>query len=377
MKPKVAYFTNVAPHYREKLWLAFIENLKVEFHFFFGKHPNPSIKSIDFEEPRWQEYQKQIHDIENIKFKGRLIYQAGVIKQILFNNWDVIILLGDANIISNWIAAKLARFRGIPVIFWGHGIYGNEMYLKKKIRKIFLSLADINLVYGHWAKNQMIKENFNPEHIKVIYNSLDYQQSKALREIVIIPRFYKPYFKNIQKTFIFIGRLTKQKKLHLLIYSLSELAEKDQHFNLMIIGDGQEKENLRTLAKKLHVNIYFMGACYDEKKIAECMANADFCVSPGNVGLTAIHAMSYGTPVCTNNDFSNQGPEFEAIQSWETGCFFDWNQQNLTETIINWFEKAPKRELVREQCYRIVDENYNPNTQTEILKKAIKELTIH
>jgi hypothetical protein len=70
-------------------------------------------------------------------------------------------------------------------------------------------------------------------------------------------------------------------------------------------------------------------------------------------------------------------PEFEAIQSWETGCFFDWNQQNLTETILDWFKKAPKREIVRQKCYRMIDEKYNPSTQTEILKKIIKELTTH
>ena len=375
MRPKVAYFTNIAPHYREKLWLAFIENLKVEFHFFFGNHPNQSVKSIDFEEPQWQEYHRQIHNLKNIKLNGRLIYQVGIIKQILFNNWDILILLGDANLLSSWLAAVIAKIKGTPVIIWGHGIYGNETSLKKKVRKTFLSLADINLVYGHWAKNQMTKENFNPEHIEVIYNSLDYEQSKALRNLVIIPEFYESYFKYNQKTLIFIGRLTKVKRLHLLIQSISELAKKSQHFNLMVLGDGQEKENLVALAKKLHVTAYFMGACYDEKKIAECMANADLCVSPGNVGLTAIHAMSYGTPVCTNNDFSNQMPEFEAIQPGETGCFFDWNKRNLTETIINWFEKAPKRELVREKCFRVIDENYNPDTQTEILKKVIQELT--
>jgi glycosyltransferase involved in cell wall biosynthesis len=377
MKPKVAYFTNVAPHYREKLWLALIENLEVDFHFFFGIHPNPSIKSIDFQEKQWRDYQKQIHVINNIRFKRRLIYQAGVIKQILFNNWDVIILLGDANIISNWIAAKLARFRGIPVIFWGHGIYGNESTIKKVIIKAFLSIPNTILVYGHWAKKLLVKENFNPEHIKVIYNSLNYQKSKALRHRVILPEYYESYFKNKQKTLIFIGRLTKVKRLYLLIQSVSKLAAKGHHFNLMIIGDGKEKENLEALAKKLQISVYFIGACYDENKIAECMANADLCVSPGNVGLTGIHAMSYGTPVCTNNDFKNQMPEFEAIKPWETGCFFDWNKQNLSETILDWFKKAPKREIVRQKCYRMIDEKYNPSTQTEILKKIIKELTTH
>ena len=44
-------------------------------------------------------------------------------------------------------------------------------------------------------------------------------------------------------------------------------------------------------------------------------------VSPGNVGLTAIHSLSYGTPVLTHNNFNNQMPEVESIQPGFNGYF--------------------------------------------------------
>jgi glycosyltransferase involved in cell wall biosynthesis len=143
----------------------------------------------------------------------------------------------------------------------------------------------------------------------------------------------------------------------------------------MIIGDGDVKEDLESLAKKLVVDAYFFGACYEEEKISEFMSNAGLCVSPGNVGLTSIHAMSYGIPVCTNDDFKNQMPEFEAIKPWETGCFFEKEKENLAEIISKWFERSPSREKVRTNCYDVVDNFYNPNMQLEVLRKAIKDLT--
>jgi glycosyltransferase involved in cell wall biosynthesis len=247
--------------------------------------------------------------------------------------------------------------------------------LKRIVRKSFLSLANINLVYGHWAKNLLIKENLQENSLRVIYNSVNYEICKPLREKAIMQNFYTEYFKNDLHTLVFIGRLTVEKRLDLFIKAVYKLNKKSEKFNLMIIGDGKVKEELENLAKKLKVNSYFFGACYKEEKISQFMANADLCVSPGNVGLTSIHSMSYGTPVCTNNDFNNQGPEFEAIKPWETGCFFEKEKENLAETISKWFEKSPSREKVRTNCYDVVDNFYNPNMQLEVLRKAIKDLT--
>jgi glycosyltransferase involved in cell wall biosynthesis len=375
MNKKVAYFTNIAPHYREKLWLAFARDLDVEFHFYYGNNSDKSIKSVNFKNENWKGLENQVHIIDNIKVKNRLIYQRHVLKEVAFKHWDVIILLGDANILSNWLAAIVAWLKGIPVIFWGHGIYGSESFLKRTVRKSFLSLANINLVYGHWARNLLIEENFQPVSIRVIYNSVNYERSTALRVNAVSPNFYKSYFKNDLPTLIFIGRLTRVKRLQLLIEAVHQLNLATKKFNLVLIGDGEVIQDLKSLAKKLEVNAYFHGASYNEQEISKFIANADLCVSPGNVGLTSIHSMSYGTPVCTNDDFKNQGPEFEAIKAWETGCFFDKEKGNLVETISKWFEKSPSREKVRTNCYDVVDNFYNPNMQLEVLRKAIKDLT--
>jgi glycosyltransferase involved in cell wall biosynthesis len=372
---KVAYLTNIAPHYREKLWLTFAKESGVEFHFFYGSSAQQSIASINFNKAEWKEYQDQIHEVKNIKFNNRLIFQRKAISQLLSKKWDCIILLGDANLLSNWILAFLAKIKNIPVLFWGHGIYGNESFYKKNIRKTFLSLGDVNLVYGHWARNLMVNENgFKENEVKVIYNSLDYEVSLNQRKTSVIPSFYYSYFKNNLPTLIFIGRLTKVKKLYILINALNELNINDKRFNLILIGDGEAKQELEDLSNRLQEDVCFYGACYDEKLISEFIANADLCVSPGNVGLTSIHSMSYGTPVCTNNDFKNQMPEFEAIIDGVTGCFFNKDKNNLTSTISNWFKYAKEREEIRVNCYKVVDKYYNPKTQLGVLKNAFQEI---
>ena len=373
---KIAFFTNIAPHYRERLWLTFAKKLDAEIHFYFGENKNQSIAPIDFQKEEWDNYRHLIHKTENYKLNKRLIYQTHVLRHVLFKKWDAILLLGDANIVSNWVIAIIANLKGIPVIFWGHGLYGNEKGFKKWIRKSFLRLADYNLVYGNWAKNLLLKEGFKEDALKVIYNSVNYEISKPLRVDAIEENFYRAYFHNDLPTLIFIGRLTKSKKLDLLINALHILNTQQKRFNLIILGDGEEKEKLESLAKTLGENVFFYGECYDEVVISKFLANADLCVSPGNVGLTSIHSMSYGTPVCTTDDFKNQGPEFEAIKAEKTGCFFDHKKQNIAETISKWFEKAKNREEIRQNCYKVVDTYYNPDVQLNVLKSVLDEVLV-
>jgi len=255
MKPKVAYFTNIAPHYREKLWLSLANDLGVEFHFYFGYKPNQSIKSIDFTAVQWKDLNNQIHLIENIEVNNTLVYQSKVLREVLFKKWDVIILLGNARIINVWIAAIIARLKGVPVVLWGHGLYGSEKFLKKTFLKTFLSLANVVLVYGEFAKNLMLKEKFKEKYVKVIYNSVNYEEAKSLRNKYLSDNYYQKYFNNDHKTLIFIGRVTKIKKLHLLIDTICTLQQKGKFYNLMIVGDGEDRQRIENISSRLEVKV--------------------------------------------------------------------------------------------------------------------------
>lgn len=108
------------------------------------------------------------------------------------------------------------------------------------------------------------------------------------------------------------------------------------------------------------------------KKNAELIYNADLCVAPGNVGLTAMHTMVFGTPVISHNNFPWQMPEFEAIHPGETGDFFEMdNVDSLARTINQWFDSGKSREEVRHACYHEIDTQWNPKFQIEVIKNLL------
>lgn len=123
----------------------------------------------------------------------------------------------------------------------------------------------------------------------------------------------------------------------------------------------------------LDSQIWFYGPSYDENTNAVLLYNAEVCVSPGNVGLTSIHSLSYGTPVVTNDNFDTQMPEFEAIQSGLTGSFFHENDVNsLANAIEDWIQCTPsKTEMTRRLAREKIANEWSVNYQIELLKKIL------
>ena len=134
------------------------------------------------------------------------------------------------------------------------------------------------------------------------------------------------------------------------------------------------KSDLQALSRELGLEnqVWFYGACYDEKVNAELLYNADLCVSPGNVGLTAIHSLMFGCPDLTHDNFKMQMPEFESIVSGKTGDFFEYgNVDSLAQKIGQWFDNSKDRELIRKNCFEEIDNSWNPEYQIDVFKRAL------
>tara|TARA_Y100000768_G_C23893675_1_gene641431 strand:- start:175 stop:990 length:816 start_codon:yes stop_codon:yes gene_type:complete len=267
------------------------------------------------------------------------------------------------NVISNWVLAIFGRLFRIKVYYWGHGIYGNESFLKRLFRFLFLKLAYGHILYGERAKNELIRNGFDKEKLHVVYNSLNYDIQKKHFEKLLKKKTETKVFK-----LIFIGRLTKTKKIDLLIKALGKISNQIK-YELSIVGDGSEKYYLVNLKNELGLsNIKFLGSIHEEQVLSELIFNSNICVSPGNIGLTAMHSLSYGTPVITHNDFKNQMPEAEAITENINGLFFKKDNINdLAEKILKSSEIKFDKYLARS----IIDKKYNPSFQKQVFDNLI------
>lgn len=306
---------------------------------------------------------------------GPLHLQRGIWRAVKDRRVTHVIFLGNPWFVSYWLLAPLLRLRGKRVLFWSHGwISEREPPVRARLKELFFRLADALLLYGHRARQIGLARGFSPERLHVIGNSLDYpaQQaqfealagasSAALRSELGLPAD--------RHVIICTARLTEKCRFDLLIHAAHELARQGEPVFLLLVGEGPARDSLEALARALGVEHRFWGACYDETVIARLYKASDLTVSPGKVGLTAMHSMAYGTPVISHGNLDHQMPEFEAIVPGLTGEFFQENSlESLAATIRTWFAQHPVKP--ERACIERIEAEFTPASQRLRIEAAL------
>jgi len=370
-KERVAVIYDSFPHYRKGI----IEELAASDcydYYFFGNstYRDVTIKAYDFN--------PGIRVIRTNGFSWRHFnFQTNIFKGLLQNKISHCIFLGNPWFISYWVLTPILRLLGKKVYFWSHGwITRREPALRGTVKSLFFRLPHALLLYGRRSKEIGVSRGFSAERMYVINNSLDYRAQKALFESLaklsqneLRSQFQFPLDR---KVIICTARVTRKCRFDLLMHAAAKLKSCNREIFLVIVGDGPEKEALSALAASLGLAHRFWGACYDEELIARLYKAADLTVSPGKVGLTAMHSMAYGTPVISHDNFDNQMPEYEAITPGVTGGFFAENSSDdLARAILDWFDKHPKKP--EKECIACIEAEFTPSFQRRVIERALQE----
>lgn len=366
---KLCLIYNYAQHYRANIFSLLDRELKCDF--VFGDSMD-DVKKMDY-----GLLQGKVTETHTKRLIAGWYWQPRVIGYV-FKDYDNYIILGDTRSLSTWLFCVASRlfYPKKKVYFWTHGWYGKETMIESWIKKFYYRLPNGGIfLYGNYARGLMIKEGFDGNKLFTIHNSLDYEKQIEVRSKLHKTDIYESHFSVDGYNLVFIGRLTTVKKLDMLLIALRKCLDMGERINCTFVGDGAVMGILRSLTEelKLENNVWFYGPCYNEERIGELVYNADLCVSPGNVGLTAMHSLVYGTPVLTHNKFSLQMPEFEAIVEGKTGSFFEYdNIDSLASSISRWLaDYGEEREMIRNNCFDEIDNNWTPSFQLDVIKKQL------
>lgn len=99
-------------------------------------------------------------------------------------------------------------------------------------------------------------------------------------------------------TLIYVGRLSKEKRVDLVVDTARELQNRGVPVHTAIVGSGPDEATLERRAQGLDVR--FHGFVKDRRHVANLLAAADVAMAPcpcETFGLAALEAMASGTPV--------------------------------------------------------------------------------
>ena len=243
-----------------------------------------------------------IHRIRlyRIRFVGIILFWLRILLTIKTINPDIIhvqgiTLIGTLAVITNILFKK-------PYIVYARG---SDIYLPWKYKKIMIkhifnrAAAIVTLTYD---LKRTVKEMYGKDAL-VIPNGVDFDKYINLKDRDLVRS--KMGISTASNVLLFVGTLKPIKGVRYLIKAMNTVHQSNEDIKLLIVGDGEEKEYLEHLTKKLNLNevISFIGSV-PNVKVPDYMYSADILVQPSiseGFPVVILEAMALGLPIITTN----------------------------------------------------------------------------
>jgi 1,2-diacylglycerol 3-alpha-glucosyltransferase len=212
--------------------------------------------------------------------------------------------------VSGSLAMRHCVPRNIPVVFTNHSRYDlmTHAYLPilpdtigdaalKAYLSPFYRACDLVIIPSP-SMRQILEQHFGlVSPVEVIPNGLDLMPYR--KEIQPVDRSEFGFTTN-DVVSIYVGRLSPEKNLSLLLRAFNGVAATYEHVRLLVVGDGPERENLEAQVKLMNIasKVFFTGMI-DYKEIPSYLAASDIFVTPSSsetFGLSTVEGMAAGLP---------------------------------------------------------------------------------
>lgn len=312
IKPKLLRLTNTIMHYSIPVNNLLSNYFDVTVAHYGKKNDDSSIKF------------KQI--ILNPKKLGPFTYFKEDIYK-LCQEYDAIIALADLHILP-FVTLGIRKKRNFSLTFYGIGVsasYNKKLDEDRKLDNIrfwLMKKADSNVFYSDYPVKRYENAGFEKESLFVANNTV------YIPEKIEIPKE--------KKHFLFVGTLYKAKKIYELLDAYEIFLKKNgaPAYPLLIIGDGEERENIKDWIEKngYQNNILLKGAIYDQEILKSYYKDAIALVSPGQAGLSVLNSLAYGVPFITTRDAITGGEIFN-IRNNYNGILYSGDIMELSNII--------------------------------------------
>lgn len=267
------------------------------------------------------------------------------------------------------VSNVLKKIYNIPLVVTLHSMNTGSNSLIDNFRRFSLYNANMSIFVSESLKQKAIERYSvsNIDHFKVVYNGVEINE-----EILK----HNENDKNIESSnrIVFCGRLAPVKGVDILLKAFHILCDKVKDTELVIIGDGISKDELKSMCIKKNIShrVHFVGNI-DNAEVRNYFRNSDIVVVPSReepFGLVAIEAMSEKACVVS----SNVGGLKEIIKPGCNGMLFESeNHIQLADLLIELMNNKDLRFRLAENGFKEAN-NYSWQKTSEKIFSYYNEL---
>ncbi len=316
----------------------------------------PDVPSASLTDMRWVHTRCR-------RLVGTVFIQSHVVSRALTGKADVVVYTGDPRFATTWLAAAISRLRGRRVLMWTHGWTHPDRPPTRMLRLAFYNLANGLIVYARRARTIGQRMGYRKPFF-VVGNSMGAPAAIPLPD---------DRDRRTAQRWIIVSRLIAERRLDAVLTQMARLMASGKRVELDVVGDGPVRMDLQAQAQALNVPVRFHGALYDPLDTEKLLVEADILLSPGHVGLAAIHALSTGCPVATHADNDRQMPEEAAVVPGVTGVRFERGDYEQMADLAWAFVASSDRAAVVLACHAEVARYWSPQAHAAGILNALNE----
>jgi len=266
--------------------------------------------------------------------------------------------------LASWAILFYCKIKGIKTILSNESTAGDHQRkgLKELIKSLIIKQFDGYFNFGTLSKNYLLDLGAKSTKMLVNRNCVD---NIALRNI------YEQHFQNrlsTQKTlgiapynFIFVGRLIHYKNLLNFLESFADAQNQiKSDWGVIILGDGEQKEDLIQLVNEKHIKNVSFQAGVSWQQVPEYLALSDVLVLPSYSepwGLVVNEAMACGLPVMVSEKC---GCAIDLVKNGENGYIFSpYNKVEMTNILLKFMGHTQNLKEMGLTSQQIIQE-YSP-----------------
>ena len=324
-------------------------------------------------QPRPDEHIQPVNHLTNAKLvhaknwhlfrgSGYLCIQVGLMSWLRRWQPDVLIVEANPRYLRTPAAVRWMHRQQRPVIGWGLGappLSGPLSRIRRKRRQNFIRQFDVLITYSQIGAEEYARLGFPQDHIVIAFNAVSPAPKHPF------PMRALPQAEDKARV-LFVGRLQKRKNLDNLINACAALPPGLQP-ELVIVGDGPDRQRLEALADAHYPTTRFTGALYDQELVDQFL-QADLFVLPGTGGLAIQQAMSYGLPVIAAEADGTQADLVRQQNGWQVPPD---NPAALTHALQAALSNLPALREMGKESFHIVTEEINLEQMVESFVTAL------
>ena len=267
---------------------------------------------------------------------------------------DLVVMTQENKMLFNHVFRFLHR--GQKMALWGHGRNfqsTRQGSLSERIKRWLLTRTDWWFAYTDMSAKIVAAADFPVQRVTVLNNSIDthaLSSDLALTTEKMVTQARARYGVGAGPIGIMIASLHRDKKIGFLIEAARTLRRAIPDFELILVGDGPERNKVRRAMLEEPDWIHWVGARTGSEK-ALLLKMSTVTLNPGMVGLGILDAFVAKVPMVTTHS-QYHSPEIAYLENGINGLITDDNVVAYADAVLALLHNHTLYRQLQQGCER-------------------------